>query len=652
MKKIVSKIFIFTLLFFWITSFAQAATPVLNFSDIVSGPDTGLGDGLGSGAIVTIWGNNFGSTQGASKIYFADSGNTKREAAHIYYWKNADGLAPGGPANLYESHKMQEIAFSIPSSIDGIGQITVEVNGTESNGLPFTVRSGNIYYVSSSGSDSNDGSWASPWRYFGYHAATPDGASTKMVAGDIAYGLDVTEDNIGLRVNDGTTSAHDAIISYPGHRCTAGSVGVWNIADKAEYWDISKLAVIETDASIEPTRGGRIVGNEVYDGSSVGNTPHTDCAEGGSGAISSAGNQEGSLIIGNYIHDYGCYATSNQHHTMYFSVRSKGRNIEPVEIAYNHLYHNWARGGIHFYDEHACWGYSGENKIHHNFVNWQVGAGFDLGANICDNGYTLSGNFAVYNNIFKNNGQLGANNDGIEAVHLFGEDATGQVKFYNNSIVGYGYASATSETTSGAVVVKSSSWSSNWPFGGSYEFKNNIIVDDNDLPFSANATYQKTPTSSWGNLWYNGGDIIPSTAPAWDTSPLSTDPQFVSITDFHLQSTSPAINTGLAIPIVLTDFEGISRPQGVTYDIGAYEYQSSGSVEIRADVDQNSNINSTDAMLTLRNSLTLDMSSTDWQASATTGDVNCDDTTNSTDAMLILRQSLGLSMAGTGWCVS
>ena len=72
----------------------------------------------------------------------------------------------------------------------------------------------------------------------------------------------------------------------------------------------------------------------------------------------------------------------------------------------------------------------------------------------------------------------------------------------------------------------------------------------------------------------------------------------------------------------------------------------------RADVDNSGTINSTDAMLTLRNSLSLDMTSTNWQVSATTGDVNCDDITNSTDAMLILRQSLGLDMTGTGWCVS
>ena len=71
---------------------------------------------------------------------------------------------------------------------------------------------------------------------------------------------------------------------------------------------------------------------------------------------------------------------------------------------------------------------------------------------------------------------------------------------------------------------------------------------------------------------------------------------------------------------------------------------------VRADVDQSFVINSTDAMLTLRNSLGLDMSQTNWFSSTTTGDVNCDGTTNSTDAMLILRHSLGLDMNGTGWC--
>ncbi len=78
---------------------------------------------------------------------------------------------------------------------------------------------------------------------------------------------------------------------------------------------------------------------------------------------------------------------------------------------------------------------------------------------------------------------------------------------------------------------------------------------------------------------------------------------------------------------------------------------SPASNQYRADVDNNSQINTTDAMLTLRNSLGLDMSGTNWQSSSTTGDVNCDGNSNSTDAMLILRYSLGLDMSGTGWCI-
>ncbi|VAW11290.1 hypothetical protein MNBD_BACTEROID03-263 [hydrothermal vent metagenome] len=44
---------------------------------------------------------------------------------------------------------------------------------------------------------------------------------------------------------------------------------------------------------------------------------------------------------------------------------------------------------------------------------------------------------------------------------------------------------------------------------------------------------------------------------------------------------------------------------------------------IRADVDQQDGITTTDAMLTLRNSARLDMSETNWQASSTTRDANC-----------------------------
>ncbi len=88
------------------------------------------------------------------------------------------------------------------------------------------------------------------------------------------------------------------------------------------------------------------------------------------------------------------------------------------------------------------------------------------------------------------------------------------------------------------------------------------------------------------------------------------------------------------------------------YDVFLTKIEDNMAISIRADVDQSSSINSTDALLTLRNSLGLDMSSTNWQISATTGDVNCDGNTNSTDAFLTLRSSLGLNMGGTDWCIN
>jgi hypothetical protein len=59
-----------------------------------------------------------------------------------------------------------------------------------------------------------------------------------------------------------------------------------------------------------------------------------------------------------------------------------------------------------------------------------------------------------------------------------------------------------------------------------------------------------------------------------DAHSISVDPKFVSVStpDFHLQSTSPAINIGTTLTQVTADFDGIARPQGPAYDMGAYEW--------------------------------------------------------------------------------
>jgi hypothetical protein len=53
---------------------------------------------------------------------------------------------------------------------------------------------------------------------------------------------------------------------------------------------------------------------------------------------------------------------------------------------------------------------------------------------------------------------------------------------------------------------------------------------------------------------------------------LSAVPHFVSSTDFHLTSTSPMIDAGTDENAPLVDIDGVVRPTGGGFDIGAYEF--------------------------------------------------------------------------------
>jgi hypothetical protein len=41
--------------------------------------------------------------------------------------------------------------------------------------------------------------------------------------------------------------------------------------------------------------------------------------------------------------------------------------------------------------------------------------------------------------------------------------------------------------------------------------------------------------------------------------------------DYHLAAGSPAIDTGITIASIIEDRDGVTRPKGAGYDIGAYE---------------------------------------------------------------------------------
>lgn len=542
---------------------AFALEPVLYFSDITSGPKTGLGDGKGSGAIVTIWGVNLGAVQGTSKIYVGGA-----EASHVYYWGNADTTGASGPADLYTYHKMQTVSFSVASSAaDGSGEIYALVGGKKTNSLPFTVRAGNIYFIKTTGSSTGSGSWSSPWNSMVYAGS---GAGGTLSPGDIVYVGDNVVETSGVPIKYlvGTAANPFSMIAYPGaHVVIQGSYGIKHWNRGSAYWNFSKFTIKSQSMGIDTFKGMRAVGNEItnYPGG---------CADGQSGAISggNSGNSSadvagGVRAFGNYIHDFGCDTTSKLHHVFYITNRG-GFPIESFELGWNYLINNKVHHGLHVYDEGICGDFVGVMPIHDNVVVNQVGWGVDVNSSGY-NGTCFSMPVEVYNNLFINVGLEIPNCGGHNEAAFFGKVSTkSHIKFYNNTIYGYGVPG------SGAAVSVQGGAGTGWDFGGVWEMKNNIIVDTKNLPYQL-TSYAKPADVSSNNLWYNGGDGVPSAPPSWDIGALTSDPLFADSAKgyFNLQIGSSALNAGTdTSPVVTRDFRGIPRGLGKNYSIGAFEY--------------------------------------------------------------------------------
>lgn len=548
-------------------------TPILLFSDLVSGPDVGLGDGLGSGVIVTVWGQNLGSAQGDSVIEYCDALAVCRAAAHVYYWKNANGVAPSGPANLYESHRMQEIAFSIPDSASGAGTIRVRV-GADQTTLPFIVRAGNIYHVMASGSNSNPGTFAQPWQTAARVGHTQSGGTTAP-AGSTTYFHGVTSggistsNNRGIYFNNSAATAPDSTtnffyVAYPGtHSTTSGQEGFTNYQVSGAA--MSKFRVEASNCTeiengqrtgcnsfgtwgIRTDKWGRFIANYITD-------QPGRCASRYQGAIvgdaSSEDNVSNAKIIGNEIEEYGCYSSNALHHTTYMTIRSAPDDwtVEPWEFGYNYLHDNHAKSGIHNFDQDDyCGQTSGPISIRNNVVINQAGPGIYYGGQCgwtqdayIENNIVINAGLSVeWNGLDMNTGTQ------VEPGNIVIRDSgapplgglLGTVYIRNNILWGMGWETM---GTLGQGCISQTGTADNVQMVMSH----NICINTRNYPFSgsANSAAARLDNFTGGqNVWYYSGSGAAPTTPSWDASAITADPL--------LTLTGSQIGVGVGSPII------------------------------------------------------------------------------------------------------
>lgn len=554
--------------FFCLPAFALQASPVIHFSDLISGPGTGIGDGKGSGVIVTIWGQNLGDSQEDSTVTFVDSAN-QSHSPYIYYWKKADGELPGGPANLHESHVMQEIAISIPDGALGAGQIHVNYGKGKivSNSLPFTIRSGgDIYHVKSSGSDSDgDGSFDNPW-------ATVEKGDAVAGAGDTLYihDLDIGGPTVGRAIynNAGfkaTVANQFAYVAYPNTRPTVtGGDGVWMFHSTGIV--TSKLMIYSSNCDskgdncfqgnsngIAPSDWGRVVGNAITD-------QPDGCANSQAGAISGGvGRVEGAKIYGNYVFDYSCPEADKLHHTTYMTIRGAPDDplIDAWEWGWNYLKDNHAKNGIHNFDQdnskaNACGDMKTDLLIHDNVVVNQAGSGITIESSC---GWTQD--TYIYNNVLINVGLESdidcTSNCGVNtsAINVLDELLTGSVFIRGNTIIGWDSEDVPG-TANACLVVRGRGNQVN------VEFTDNICLATGDKPYlithvKNNTDFSNRLVVARNNWFYGGENPVYAVLPTKDSAPLVGNPKLI-------------VHRGRAYMGVESDVKslgGLSSPRGI-----------------------------------------------------------------------------------------
>ncbi|MGA2736239.1 MAG: IPT/TIG domain-containing protein [Bryobacteraceae bacterium] len=560
-----------------------AQAPVLFFSDIASGPNTGGENG--NGAYVTIYGNYFGASQGSS-IATAGGGvmvNCKIwGAAWLWYQKIACQLGPAAAT----------------------GGLVVTVNGLSSNPLPFTVAPGNIYFVSTGGSDSNPGAFASPW-------GTLLNARNIMQPGDIAYAMN----GVSQSGDDGTgwdsafllsgggqgnwcsaTGLPRALVAYPGAAVTIGNptgglpdFGLRTSDCQGNY--VFAGIAFRGQAPAQPGSGAhyRFVASDIT-------CPYTQGAGGGACFATS----QASYIdfYGNHVYNAGTVNASALFQGVYFSTDSNyvdmGWNlVENVHGCRGVQVHSSPLGSGGPSDPTGHDQYS--ISIHDNTIHDTQCDGI-----VVDTVDPSQGPVSVYNNVLYNTGKGPDNPEdtgGWNCINIpggteNGPNGSGAVEIFNNTLFACGtFANPPYPSDNNGIAENGDE-----PEGAPAIYvhsRNNLIYSVSTALYPAGVPYfvawnpetgglcANTDICPWlygtHNLLYGGGPPVTDLTEivgSVNENPLVAS---TSLPDLHLTSGSPAGQAGSIIGGIAVygidntarDHDGLARP--AIPAIGAYE---------------------------------------------------------------------------------
>ncbi|HSE43002.1 MAG TPA: choice-of-anchor Q domain-containing protein [Acidobacteriota bacterium] len=519
------------LILIWFYGIAYASDPVLFFTDITSGPRTGGKDNLG--AFISIYGEGFGAQRGRSIVTIGG-----KKVARYVTWGENNGVA-----------RDLDMIVVQPGRNVRTGNIVVKVNGKRSNPLPFTVRTGKIYFVikdAPNASDTNRGTYAEPFE-------TPYRRSGEMKAGDIVYIKGGTFDTLDPRYpgwdcaicffldNDpnGTANSPVAWIGYPGDPPVIGAPSPMRrslfVDDTIQHYVFANIEFTHYGAPLE-LRGDfhRIIGNYAHDG-----------IYSNSGTIGISGNSAHYKIYGNYLHNNG--EPGDKLNGSGFYLQGFGTN-DDIDFGWNHIQHQRGARAIQVYG-HLNGDFVDHIQIHDNLLSDSELNNIVLGGS--DSNTNILGTVNVYNNII-----IGGGDPGLRI-----NDPNGTVIIQNNVLYNNGTPGANGSNAQ--LYVERAGV-------GKITFRDNIVyavAPQTYVLIEAPAGSAVLNTNN--NLYFNAGQC-----PDFELNCINANPLFVnpSNLDFHLQSQSPAINTGANTGII-RDFAGLSRPQEGAYDIGAFEWK-------------------------------------------------------------------------------